>query len=398
MASGLDEKEVARKMKELGIDTDNDPQKDAILKATLAKLDKILTAKSTFEAVMDDLHPLVRARVEKLRELQLTYDTLEDQYLEEQRQLVLKYERLYQPLYDTRTDIVSGKKDGEIAAAGAEGESKEGEGEGEEDVPVGVPEFWAFCMKNNDVVTELITDKDNEVLRYLKDIRYELLGSNLNEEEEEKKKKSGDEDEDDDDDDEEEEEELGFKLYFEFGENPFFSNDVLVKTYRMVDEEEGILERSEGSTIRWKPGKNVTVKVMRKKNKKGSGRSKGPPMTKTEKCDSFFNFFSPPDPEELFGMEEEDEDDVDEEEMEALQDALQEDYEIGCIFKDKIIPHAVSWFTGEALSDDEEEEEGDEDEDEDEDEEDVSVRAQSNSQANTSEASLQGEQPECKQQ
>ena len=140
-----------------------------------------------------------------------------------------------------------------------------------------------------------------------------------------------------------------------------------------------------------------THQVLRKKNKKS--KSRGPPMTKTEKCESFFNFFSPPDPQELLGMDEEDEEDVDEEEMEAPQDALQEDYEIGCIIKDKIIPHAVSWFTGEAIEDEEYDEEEEYDEDnEDGDEEGISMRAQSNSQANTSEASVPAEQPECKQQ
>ena len=59
MASGLDEKVVAQKMKEMGIDT-SDPEKGALLKATMAKLGKILTAKSTSEAILDDLHPKVR--------------------------------------------------------------------------------------------------------------------------------------------------------------------------------------------------------------------------------------------------------------------------------------------------------------------------------------------------
>ena len=82
-----------------------------------------------------------------------------------------------------------------------------------------------------------------------------------------------------------------------------------------------------------------------------------------------------------------------------MQDALNEDYEIGCIIKDKIIPHAVSWFTGEAIEDEEYEDEEEYDQEEGEGEEEgMSVRAQSNSQANTSEASLPAEQPECKQQ
>ena len=94
--------------------------------------------------------------------------------------------------------------------------------------------------------------------------------------------------------------------------------------------------------------------------------------------DSFFNFFSPPDiPEQA--------DEVDEDQMEELQSFLEEDFEIGYapgtvtesilltgaesnpvrreIIQERLIPHAVSWYTGDAVEDDEDDEE-DEDEDE----------------------------------
>jgi hypothetical protein len=114
-----------------------------------------------------------------------------------------------------------------------------------------------------------------------------------------------------DEDSEEEEEEVettGFRLTFHFADNPYFSNKVrvcgvclpvaarlrggprcsvipaepalllpntrpthahtppqhkqtLTKTYHMLDDVEPVLERSEGCSIDWKPGKNCTVKV-----------------------------------------------------------------------------------------------------------------------------------------
>ena len=67
----------------------------------------------------------------------------------------------------------------------------------------------------------------------------------------------------------------------------------LVKTYFMLAEEEGVLEKAEGTKIEWKSGKDVTVKIMKKKPKKGGKDAK--PQIKTEKIESFFNFFSPPD-------------------------------------------------------------------------------------------------------
>lgn len=44
--------------------------------------------------------------------------------------------------------------------------------------------------------------------------------------------------------------------------------------------------------IEWYPGKCLTQKILKKKPKKGSKNAK--PITKTEICESFFNFFSPP--------------------------------------------------------------------------------------------------------
>jgi nucleosome assembly protein 1-like 1 len=44
--------------------------------------------------------------------------------------------------------------------------------------------------------------------------------------------------------------------------------------------------------IEWHPGKCLTQKLLKKKPKKGSKDAK--PVIKTEKCESFFNIFNPP--------------------------------------------------------------------------------------------------------
>ncbi|KAK4739302.1 hypothetical protein R3W88_002999 [Solanum pinnatisectum] len=51
---------------------------------------------------------------------------------------------------------------------------------------------------------------------------------------------------------------------------------------------------------------------------------------------------------------------------------MEQDYDIGSTIRDKIIPHVVSWFTGEVAEDDfaDLEDEDDEDDDEEDDEED----------------------------
>ncbi|CAA3011587.1 nucleosome assembly 1 4 isoform X1 [Olea europaea subsp. europaea] len=203
----------------------------------------------------------------------------------------------------------------------------------------GVPDFWLMAMKTNEILAEEISEPDEEALKYLKDIKWCRIDNPK-----------------------------GFKLEFFFDSNPFFKNSVLTKTYHMIDDDEPILEKAIGTEIEWHPGKCLTHKVLKKKPKKGSKNVK--PTMKTEKCDSFFNFFKPPEVPE-------NDDDIDEDLAEELQNLMEQDYDIGSTIRDKIIPHAVSWFTGEAvqgdeldIEDDDEDDDDDDNEDDDEDEDD----------------------------
>ncbi|CAA7020034.1 unnamed protein product [Microthlaspi erraticum] len=193
--------------------------------------------------------------------------------------------------------------------------------------------FLAYC-----ITAEEVTERDEGALKYLKDIKWNRV-----------------------------EEPKGFKLEFLFDQNTYFKNTVLSKTYHMIDEDEPILEKAIGTEIEWYPGKCLTQKILKKKPKKGSKNTK--PITKTEDCESFFNFFSPPQVPD-------DDEDLDDEMADELQGQMEQDYEIGSTIKEKIISHAVSWFTGEAvdpddlMEDDEEEEEDDEEEEEDDEDDD----------------------------
>ncbi|XP_009606365.1 nucleosome assembly protein 1;3 [Nicotiana tomentosiformis] len=286
--------------------------------------------------VLENLSPNVRKRVEVLREIQTQHDELEAKFFEERAALEAKYQKQYQPLYTKRSEIVNGvvEVDGEATQTAVADEEED-----KDAVEKGVPDFWITAMKNNEVLAEEITERDEGALKFLKDIKWSRI-----------------------------ENPKGFKLEFFFETNPYFTNTVLTKTYHMIDEDEPILEKAIGTEIEWYPGKCLTQKILKKKPKKGSKNTK--PITKTEQCESFFNFFSPPQVPD-------DEEDIDEDAAEELQNLMEQDYDIGSTIRDKIIPHAVSWFTGEAaqdedyidLEDDEDEDDEDEDE-EDEEEED----------------------------
>ncbi|CAN4096477.1 unnamed protein product [Withania somnifera] len=337
-----------------------------------------LTGKHT--NLLENLSPNVRKRVEVLRQIQTQHDDLEAKFFEERAALEAKYQKLYQPLYTKRFDIVNGvvEVDGAVTEAAAADQEED-----KDAVEKGVPDFWFTAMKNNDVLAEEISERDEGALKFLKDIKWARI-----------------------------ENPKGFKLEFFFDTNPYFKNAVLTKTYHMIDEDEPILEKAIGTEIEWYPGKCLTQKILKKKPKKGSKSAK--PIIKTEQCESFFNFFSPPQVPE-------DEEDIDEDAAEELQSLMEQDYDIGSTIRDKIIPHAVSWFTGEAAEDDfadleddddedddEEDDEEDEDEEEDEDDEDEdesSAKKKSSStarkrivRAHAADGPAGERPPECKQQ
>jgi nucleosome assembly protein 1-like 1 len=85
-------------------------------------------------------------------------------------------------------------------------------------------------------------------------------------------------------------------------------------------------------------------------------------VKKTVPTESFFNFFSPPKAPS----------DEDDDAASDIEDRLELDYQLGEDIKEKLIPRAIDWFTGEALAFEEIDEDdlGDFDDEDDEDEED----------------------------
>jgi nucleosome assembly protein 1-like 1 len=291
----------------------------------------------------NDLPPVVRRRVDALANLHKQYLAVQKQYQAEVAELEKKYAKLYDPILDKRAQVISGAHEPTDEESKYERKLEEGDKLREakpEDAEIkGIPQFWLASMQNNPMVGDAITENDEEALSYLRDVRCTEL---------------------------DQEGQHGFTLTFHFAENPFFSNTTLTKTYLMEEEEtfgELLFDHATGSKIDWKAGKNLTIKQVKKKVK-AKGKKPGKMITVDEPTDSFFNFFSPP--------EINDETDNPEEAAEVLE----ADFDIGCIFKDKLIPYSLLWFTGEAAEyedfgdfDDDEEFDEDEDDEEEEDEE-----------------------------
>ncbi|KAM5583688.1 putative disease resistance protein [Rosa sericea] len=254
--------------------------------------------------ILESLPQNIRKRVEVIREIQRQHDELQTKFFKERAALEAKYQKLYQPLFGKRYMIVNGvvEADGVTTEAAANQEDKSAKDRG-------VCDFWLNALKNNDMLANQITERDERALKYLKDIKWFRLHNPK-----------------------------GFKLEFYFDTNPFLKNSILTKTYHMIAEDEP--QKAVGTEIEWYPAKCLTKRILKEKSKKGLKNSK--PLTRTESCESFFNFFSPPQLPE-------DDADVDEDVAAELKNLKKQDYVIGSIVRYKIIPHAVSWFTGEAF-------------------------------------------------
>jgi len=396
-------------------DNDEDSQPKKGKKKSSAQQEPINESAFIMNALKEKLEdmevpelPLVlKRRVKALRNLNDQHSTLERQFFDEVRALEAKYFALYSPLYEKRREIVIGtheptdeevgkldepkpddKKSEDKKPEDKKPESKKEENE--EDIK-GIPDFWLNTLRVCSAVGETITDSDEDALRYLQDIQCEIFT------------------------DGEDKSKHGFKLHFHFNDNPYFTNKSLSKVYHLTYESNSeVLESADGTEVQWKAGKNLTVKTVKKKQRHKGGRGTRT-VTKQEPCESFFNFFKPPPvPDKDTDMEKND--------LMALQFDLETDYELGSAIKDKVIPHAILYFTGEAQEDedyedyedgdmeDDDDEMGDDDEDEEEEEDEPPAKSKKgkggdgkrggdSSGRGAGGATLAGDKPpECKQQ
>ncbi|XP_017052743.1 nucleosome assembly protein 1-like 1 isoform X2 [Drosophila ficusphila] len=161
-----------------------------------------------------------------------------------------------------------------------------------------VPNFWLKVLKAS--YTEFISKKDEKILECLSDIRSRLSNDPV----------------------------VKFDIEFHFDPNDFFTNTVLTKTYFLnclPDPEDPLsydgaeIYKCEGCAIDWKNPKD--------REKKDD----------TLEQSSFFDFFSPPNLP----------DDAEDPSYCDINAILQNDFELGFYLKERVIPKAVIFFTGE---------------------------------------------------
>ncbi|KAG8706933.1 hypothetical protein FRC08_000786 [Ceratobasidium sp. 394] len=248
---------------------------------------------------IESLPPKTKRRVEALKGVQTRYTDLEAQMKREMLELEKKYLALCAPVFERRYAILSGEseptdeevvmgeavtakdkenedeEDKELAASLAKlaaikdnPDTKESE---EEDDSKGIPQFWLTALRNHPQLQVSITERDEEALAYLSDVRLSYHA----------------------------EPELGFNIIFVFDENPYFENKELVKSYFYQKElgysGEYIYQRASGTKIKWKEDKDLTKTIeIKKQRNKNTNRTRL--IRRTQNTPSFFDFFAPPLP------------------------------------------------------------------------------------------------------
>jgi template-activating factor I len=146
--------------------------------------------------------------IEQIDEVQNEIDRLNEQASEEILKVEQKYNKLRQPYFQKRSDLISK-----------------------------IPNFWVTAFVNHPQVSALLTEEDEEILQFLSKVEVQEF----------------------------EDIKSGYKINFHFDSNPYFENKCISKEFHLNDTGE---PSSKSTPITWKPGKNITNKGNSKAGKK----------------------------------------------------------------------------------------------------------------------------------
>ena len=161
---------------------------------------KLNSLTGTLSGYYDTLPNVVKRRVKALKKLQVDILKIEANYHKEVHELECKYLKLYEPLFDRRSEIINAKveptdeecdfpsdideEDEEKAKESIEMKGnkdnekkmeveKQQELESQDDVK-GIPEFWLTIFKNVELIDENIQEWDEPILKHLIDVKLKL--------------------------------------------------------------------------------------------------------------------------------------------------------------------------------------------------------------------------------
>ncbi|KAJ4451130.1 hypothetical protein ANN_02570 [Periplaneta americana] len=150
--------------------------------------------------MLEHLPASVKRRIKALKKIQLEATNIEAKFYEEVHLLECKYQKLYVPLYEKRGDVISGlyeptdlecewesddEKEEELRADMKnkvkieDVDAKKEDNEiNKNDETKGIPNFWLTIFKNVQMLSEMVQEHDEPILKHLYDIKVIFLESN----------------------------------------------------------------------------------------------------------------------------------------------------------------------------------------------------------------------------
>ena len=171
--------ETKIKVRQLTVQMMQNPQ---ILAALQERLDGLVETPTGY---IKSLPRVVKRQVNALKNLQVKCAQIEAKFYEEVRDLERKYAVLYQPPFDKPFEIINANyerteeerewkpdEEDEISEELKEKTKIEDEKKHEEkEYPKGIPEFWLTVFKNVDLLSDMVQEHDEPILKHLKDIK-----------------------------------------------------------------------------------------------------------------------------------------------------------------------------------------------------------------------------------
>lgn len=248
----------------------------------------------------------LQRRVNALLNLQADYFQLRLQFYRQLQQLQCNYSSQYESILEQRQKIIEGTSNAEKTLDHRSLSER------------AIPHFWLTVLKNLDSFDYAVQRRDESCLQYLTDLRCLIHPQ-------------------------------GFTFHFHFHpSNPFFIETLLTKSYsirieldpnhpyRSYDGPE--VDQCQGCSITWRVNHNLTRRI-RQKRRRNKLTNEIRSIAVEESVPSFFDFFSPPIIPDggISDMSDED------------QLRLEADIEYGLLLKQRVIPRAILYYTGEAL-------------------------------------------------
>ncbi|XP_017138919.1 nucleosome assembly protein 1-like 1-A [Drosophila miranda] len=278
--------------------------------------------KAYLQHMMDELPRPVHNRILAMKHSQMEQIKISEQFYREVYELEKRYYLQCAELFDSRRDVVDGSVEPEPMEPSwseqhddlvAELQASKEFHQLTELMPkmpanaVGVPRFWLSIFRNVSLLSDMVQHHDEPLLECLMDVRISY-------------------------------EPESYTLKFLFRPNSYLDDCSLMLTKKYLLQHQADQEypfmfegpeivSCEGCHIHWRDDSNLTMQ------KVGSGYC----VENAIQRESFFNFFSPPQPQDLSLADE------------KTKMLLGNDFEVGFLLRTQIVPKAVLFYTGDLV-------------------------------------------------